>query len=67
MGGYFAVTAHWIEEPTPGKWELKTALSRYLHLVMRQALLDDQSDPQGNWLLLVCKWCGGVGVVLKLF
>ncbi|KAF8219451.1 hypothetical protein L208DRAFT_1339967 [Tricholoma matsutake] len=24
--GYFAVTAHWIEELTPGKWELKSAL-----------------------------------------
>ncbi|KAF8227733.1 hypothetical protein L208DRAFT_1295183 [Tricholoma matsutake] len=24
--GYFAVTAHWIEESTPGKWELKSAL-----------------------------------------
>lgn len=24
--GYFAVTAHWIEEPTPAKWELKSAL-----------------------------------------
>jgi len=23
---YFAVTAHWIEEPTPAKWELKNAL-----------------------------------------
>jgi hypothetical protein len=23
---YFAVTAHWIEEPTPAKWELKSAL-----------------------------------------
>jgi hypothetical protein len=24
--GYFAVMAHWIEEPTPEKWELKSAL-----------------------------------------
>jgi hypothetical protein len=24
--GYFTVTAHWIEEPTPSKWELKSAL-----------------------------------------
>jgi hypothetical protein len=24
--GYFAVTAHWIEESTPAKWELKSAL-----------------------------------------
>jgi len=23
---YFAVTVHWIEELTPGKWELKSAL-----------------------------------------
>lgn len=24
--GYFAVTAHWIEESTTAKWELKSAL-----------------------------------------
>ncbi|KAF8808693.1 hypothetical protein BYT27DRAFT_7096211, partial [Phlegmacium glaucopus] len=22
--GYFTVTSHWIEEPTPAKWELKS-------------------------------------------
>src|SRR5882757_2404318 len=30
--GYFAVTAHWIEEPTPGKWELKSALIGFTRL-----------------------------------
>ena len=32
MDGYFAVTAHWIEEPTPGKWELKSALIGFMWL-----------------------------------
>jgi len=26
MDGYFAVMAHWIEEPMATKWELKSAL-----------------------------------------
>ena len=30
--GYFAVTAHWIEESTPGKWELKSALIGFTQL-----------------------------------
>ena len=30
--GYFAVTAHWIEEPIPGKWELKSALIGFTRL-----------------------------------
>jgi hypothetical protein len=30
--GYVAVTAHWIEEPTPGKWELKSALIGFTQL-----------------------------------
>jgi hypothetical protein len=30
--GYFAVTAHWIEEPTPAKWELKSALIGFTRL-----------------------------------
>lgn len=30
--GYFAVTAHWIEELTPGKWELKNALIGFTRL-----------------------------------
>ncbi|KAF8239859.1 hypothetical protein L208DRAFT_1037625, partial [Tricholoma matsutake] len=30
--GYFAVTAHWIEEPTPGKWELKSTIISFTWL-----------------------------------
>lgn len=30
--GYFVVTAHWIEELTPGKWELNNALIGFTHL-----------------------------------
>jgi hypothetical protein len=30
--GYFAVTAHWVEEPTPAKWELKNALIGFTQL-----------------------------------
>jgi hypothetical protein len=30
--GYFAVTAHWIEEPTPTNWELKSALIGFTRL-----------------------------------
>ena len=30
--GYFAVTAHWVEEPTPTKWELKSALIGFTRL-----------------------------------
>ncbi|KAF8230432.1 hypothetical protein L208DRAFT_1183306, partial [Tricholoma matsutake] len=30
--GYFAVTAHWIEELTPGKWELKSTLIGFTQL-----------------------------------
>lgn len=30
--GYFAVTGHWIEETTPGLWELKTALLGFMQL-----------------------------------
>jgi len=30
--GYSAVTAHWIEEPTPGKWELNRALIGFTRL-----------------------------------
>lgn len=30
--GYFAVTAHWIEEPTSAKWELKSALIGFTRL-----------------------------------
>ena len=30
--GYFAVTTHWIEESTPGKWELKSALIGFMQL-----------------------------------
>ena len=30
--GYFAVTAHWIEEPTSAKWELKSALIGFTQL-----------------------------------
>jgi hypothetical protein len=30
--GYFAVTAHWVEEPTPAKWELKNALIGFTRL-----------------------------------
>ena len=30
--GFFAVTAHWIEELTPGKWELKSALLGFTRL-----------------------------------
>lgn len=30
--GYFAVTAHWIEESTPAKWELKSALIGFTRL-----------------------------------
>ena len=30
--GYFAVTAHWIEEPTSTKWELKSALIGFTRL-----------------------------------
>jgi hypothetical protein len=30
--GYFAVTAHWIEELTPSKWELKSALIGFTRL-----------------------------------
>jgi len=30
--GYFGATAHWIEEPTPGKWELKSALIGFTRL-----------------------------------
>ena len=30
--GYFAVTVHWIEESTPGKWELKSALIGFTQL-----------------------------------
>jgi hypothetical protein len=30
--GYFSVTAHWIKEPMPGKWELKSALIGFTRL-----------------------------------
>jgi hypothetical protein len=30
--GYFAVTAHWIEEPTPAKWELRSAVIGFTKL-----------------------------------
>ena len=30
--GYFAVTAHWIDEPTPGTWELKSAIIGFTRL-----------------------------------
>lgn len=30
--GYFAVTAHWVEEPTPTKWELKNTLIGFTRL-----------------------------------
>ncbi|KAF8240517.1 hypothetical protein L208DRAFT_1226776, partial [Tricholoma matsutake] len=30
--GYFVVMAHWIEELTPGKWELNNALIGFTHL-----------------------------------
>jgi|SRR6267142_146539 len=30
--GYFAVTTHWIKEPTPTKWELKSALIGFMQL-----------------------------------
>lgn len=30
--GYFAVTAHWIEQLIPGKWELKSALIGFTRL-----------------------------------
>lgn len=30
--GYFAVTAHWIEETIAGKWELKSALIGFTRL-----------------------------------
>ena len=30
--GYFAVMAHWIEEPTPVKWELRSALIGFTQL-----------------------------------
>ena len=30
--GYFAVTGHWIEEPTPAKWELNSALFGFTRL-----------------------------------
>ena len=30
--GYFTVTAHWIDEPIPGKWELKGALIGFTRL-----------------------------------
>jgi hypothetical protein len=30
--GYFAVTAHWVDEPTPTKWELKSALISFTRL-----------------------------------
>ncbi|KAF8237268.1 hypothetical protein L208DRAFT_1204809, partial [Tricholoma matsutake] len=30
--GYFVVMAHWIEEPTPAKWELKSALIGFTQL-----------------------------------
>jgi hypothetical protein len=29
---YFAVTAHWIDEPTPAKWELRSALIGFVRL-----------------------------------
>lgn len=32
VDGYFVVTAHWIEEPTTGKWELKCALIGFTQL-----------------------------------
>jgi hypothetical protein len=32
MNGYFAVTAHWIEEAIPAKWELKNALIGFTQL-----------------------------------
>jgi hypothetical protein len=32
MDGYFAVTAHWIEEPTSATWELKNALIGFTRL-----------------------------------
>jgi hypothetical protein len=30
--GYFAVTAHWVEEPVPGRWELKSAIIGFTQL-----------------------------------
>jgi hypothetical protein len=30
--GYFAVTSHWIDEPSPAKWELKSALIGFTRL-----------------------------------
>jgi hypothetical protein len=30
--GYFGVKAHWIAEPTPAKWELKSALIGFMQL-----------------------------------
>jgi hypothetical protein len=30
--GYFAVTGHWIEEPTPTQWEIKSALLGFTRL-----------------------------------
>ena len=30
--GFFVVTAHWIKEPTAGKWELKSALIGFTQL-----------------------------------
>jgi hypothetical protein len=30
--GYFAVTGHWIEEPSPGNWELQCAVIGFTQL-----------------------------------
>lgn len=30
--GFFAVTAHWIQEPIPGQWELKSGLIGFTQL-----------------------------------
>ncbi|KAF8227747.1 hypothetical protein L208DRAFT_1295190 [Tricholoma matsutake] len=45
--GYFAVTAHWIEELTPGKWELNNAhngerLGQALFKIVRHVRIEDK-------------------------
>jgi hypothetical protein len=56
--GYFAATAHWIEEPTLAKWELKNALIGFTQLNNAHS-----GERLGQALFKIIKW---VGIELKV-
>jgi len=53
MDGYFAVTGHWIEELSPGEWELKSGFLGFTRV---------SNAHNGQWLsqtlFKILKWVG---------